>query len=123
MDLVETLKRISKIEVGETINSKGQIQNVNSWSTTFSRTYNGDDHNKTCNYLIELANQAIACIKSNQNNKEELILVLPEFILAISKYIETCSNKKYSGDVETVLTGCKTALEKVIIEYDVKKKS
>ena len=123
IDLVETIKRISKLKVGETISSDGHIQDCSSWATAISRRYNRDNHEKTCNYIIELSNRVAACIESKQNNKSSLITLLPDFILAISRYIETCSKKWYAGDVETKLTECKNLLIKVSIVNDIEKKT
>jgi len=114
MDLVEIIEGICKLQVGQTINSEGQIQDCANWSTSFSRRYYGDDHVKTCNYLVGKTNEAIAHIQSNQETRDRLIALLPELDLALGNYIQTCRNKKYGTDVEITIWPSKITIQKVL---------
>lgn len=118
MDLVEIVKRISQLKVGQTINSEGEIQDCQNWSTSISRRYYGDSHDKTCKYLVGKTNEIIAHIESYQEDRDKLIALLPDFDLALSTYIETCRNKRYFKDVENTLIPTKLAIRNILIKID-----
>lgn len=121
MDVRLLAQTICKLEIGQTINARGQIQDCKNWSTSISRRYYGDSHITTCRLIKETVDQVISYINANQN-REEYVAMLPDLGIAISRYIETCNSKKYSVDVQNELLPVKARIEQCTRDHCYQKK-
>lgn len=111
LSLYAIAQNICKIQVGQTLNDKGIIQDCQKWSTSISRAWSGDNHTKTCNFLNSKIREIIAHIDSNQCLCERFIIILPDLRLALSRYLETCKDKWYLQDIENAIKPLQLLIE------------
>ncbi len=104
MELLQSLKNISQLEVGQTLSSNGEIQDTSTWSTTLTRTWYGEGHTRTCSFLKSKVEEAIEHVELNQTYKEEILEILPKIETALSNYRQTCMTKWYASDVNNQIT-------------------
>lgn len=94
MSLLDRIINFRKLQIGETIDSYGNIYNAESWYTALSRSTFGENHIYTCEYMKKIVDDIDAEIRSNPSNVE-ITNLIPGTITALENYKETCKSRPY----------------------------
>jgi len=95
MDLIDRAKNLANLQIGQTMDSYGNVQDVSSWYTTILRSSYGENHILTCDYFETLVSDII----TNYNAKIDsdlLIELIPKIIKSLKRYNETTKDKNYA---------------------------
>lgn len=104
MNIVDRVKIITQLKIGETIDpSTGLIWNTSYWSTSGYRLLSGQSHVTTCNYIIQIVDETIVHVNLGNIIGRVLKPYIPDLIKGLRTYMETTSSKPYKVEVERSL--------------------